>query len=99
MKTIALLVIICTGCVSVPATRVSFNPTTHEVVIRSPKDVELSNVAVKVQGDAATITIEHYSSKNNSEVITAIAAQNAATAKAIAEVAGTAIGAAAAKMK
>lgn len=84
-----------TGCTVVPATRVSFNPVTHELVIRSPKDIAISNlVATIATNGAASITIGTYSSHNNAEVIAAVAAQNAQTLKAAADIGGQIIGAA-----
>lgn len=83
----------------VPATRVSFNPRTHELTVRSPKDVELTNLVATVNSNGTAISIGRYSSRNNAEVIGAVAAQNAATLKAVAELGGQVIGEAAKQLK
>lgn len=93
--TLALALLACAGCTVVPATRVSFNPVTHELVIRSPKDISITNLVATISTNGtASITIGSYSSYNNAEVIAAVAAQNAATLKAAADIGGQVIGAA-----
>lgn len=82
----ALLVVGCVGCASVPKTRISFNPVTKEIVIQSPKDVELTNLSATINKDGgALILVGTYTSKNNAEVINAVATQNANTWKAISD--------------
>lgn len=79
----------------VPATRVTFNPATRELTIKSPKDVEITNLVATVNSNGtASITMGAYSSRNNVEVLAAVASQNAALLKAAAEIGGQVIGAA-----
>lgn len=93
---LALALLALTGCTMVPATKVSFNPLTHELSIRSPKDITITNLVAMVNTNGtASITIGAYSSYNNAEVIAAVAAQNAAMLKAAADIGGQVIGAAA----
>jgi len=93
MKTILLIPLLAlAGCVSVPSTRIAFDPVTRQVSIRSPKEIAISNLVIEVQGDRATIKIGSYESKNNAAVITAVADANANTQKLVAEGAAVAIG-------
>ena len=76
MKYIALLsiIVLLSGCTlnnSVPKTQFSFNPTTKTLDIKSPKDVVMTNVVVKLQDNNVEMTIGSYSSANNIEVIKA----------------------------
>lgn len=90
---IAILLVAMAGCTVVPATRVLFNPVTHELVIRSPKDIAISNLVARLETNGtATVTIGSYSSYNNAEVIAAVAVQNARMLKAAAEIGGQGIG-------
>lgn len=93
------IVLLCSGCASVPQTSVRFNPATHELVITSPKEIEIKGLTITITDGMPCVRVESYASKNNVAVIEAIARQNAATAKAIAETAGAAIGQAAAQLK
>jgi len=86
------------GCSTVPATLITFDPISHQLAIRSPKDVELTNLAVSVASNGvASITLGSYVSKNNAEVVAAVATQNALVLKAAADLGGQLIGAAAAR--
>ncbi len=96
---LAALLCFGSGCAAVPATKIRFNPATEEVRIESPKDTEMKGLFITISNGIASIRIESYSSRNNVEVIQALAKQNAATAKALAETAGAAIGEAASKLK
>ena len=70
------------GCVSVvPRTEISFDPVTHTVGIKSPKDVELTGLRVEIVEGAANVAIDKYSAKNNYEVVKAVADANAAALK------------------
>lgn len=83
MKVLLFLVValaVC-GCAHVPATTFSLNPKTGAVTIASPKEIDMQNVIVSVEGQRVNVNIGHYSSKNSPDVIAAVAAQNAATAQ------------------
>lgn len=82
------LLLALTGCTVVPATRVSFNPNTHELSIRSPKDISITNLVATVNSNGTSISIGSYSSFNKADVISAVAAQNAQTLKAAADIGG-----------
>lgn len=95
IRSCALALLLLTGCTMVPATKVSFNPVTHALTIKSPKDIAISNLVATIgTNGTASITIGSYSSYNNAEVIAAVAAQNAQTLKAAADIGGQIIGAA-----
>ncbi len=60
------------GCATVPATRISFNPKTKALDIRSPKDVTIKSVEVTGNGTNFTLTVLGYESKNNIAVVAAV---------------------------
>lgn len=75
-----------TGCLRPPATRFAFNPKTHEIAIRSPKDIELTNLTVSIDTNGhASIKIDSYRSKNNVEVLAEISKANQESRKAYLE--------------
>lgn len=70
------------GCVtSVPETSVRFVPKTHELILRSPKNVHFDSATVTQEGTNFTLTILNYSSTNDNQVITTVAAAQAQVAK------------------
>jgi len=86
------LVIALAGCYSVPATKVSFDPVTHAISIRSPKDIEISGLKFVVSSNGqSTVTIDTYKSKSNIEAIRAIAKLNMESQKNAIEVGGVLI--------
>jgi hypothetical protein len=77
-----LILSLLAGCYSVPATRVSMNPSTHTLTIASPKDIEMTNVVVTVAPDkTVSINIGYYGAKNNPLVLKAINDANLETQK------------------
>jgi len=81
------------GCSTVPATQIKFNPITKTLVIRSPKDVEIRNLTAGLdEKERTTIRFESYVSKNNAAVIEAIARQNQATLNALSVSSGVVLG-------
>lgn len=94
MKNILLLIPILalSGCVSVPSTRISFDPVTHEVRIQSPKEITIKDLSIEVVDGKASIKIGTYESKNNAAVITAVAEANANNLKVLSDAAVTAVG-------
>lgn len=93
MKNILItpIILILCGCAMVPATKISFNPRTGELNVRSPKDVELTGLHAYATNGVSAIDIQKYSSKNNIEVIKAVTQANAETQKKGAELIGTII--------
>lgn len=81
--------LLCAGCAFVPQTHVTFNPATSELKVKSPKDVTLKGLSAGTTNGSSYITIQEYSSKNNVEVLRAVADANAETAKKGAELFGT----------
>jgi len=77
----AVLLLGLTGCYTVPATKVFVDPVAHTFTIQSPKDIEITNLMVSVQGTNTTVSIGYYGSKNNFQVIQAVADVNLATQK------------------
>ena len=72
----AVAIIAClflTGCVSVPKTEFTFDPRTHKLTIKSPKNVELRglNATISTNG-VLTVTVETYTSKNDWQVVQAV---------------------------
>jgi hypothetical protein len=99
MKTIlALLTIIpLIGCMSVPQTTVSFDPSKNSLTIQSPKDITAEGVSVTktvgTNGEASVnITVQKYESKNNIEVLRAVIEQNNATLQRVSEGSAAALG-------
>lgn len=81
------------GCARVPATRISYDPVHHAIDIRSPKDIAITNFVATIETNGTcTLRIGSYWSHNNLDVVQAIAAANAAAAKALADVAVQAVG-------
>jgi peptidoglycan hydrolase-like amidase len=71
------------GCMTVPATKISFNKQTNEVAIKSPKDVELKDLKIRVENGTADISIGSYKSANNADVVRAIAEFNRESVNAV----------------
>ena len=81
---LALTLVIMAGCASVPATKIAFNPVSKQLTIQSPKDVELSNLVATINtAGECKIEVGTYVSKNNAEVLAAVAAGNASTMKLV----------------
>jgi hypothetical protein len=99
MKT-SLAILCClvlAGCaLPVPKTTIQFNPTAQALDIRSPKDVQITNVVLTVSGTNFSLTIGSYCSQNPVEVIRAavVAQQNqmAAANDALTKILGAATG-------
>jgi hypothetical protein len=92
MKLFALVILaaalaLC-GCQTVPRSMFSYNPSTRTVGVESPKDTEIRGLHIEIKPDGtALIDVEYFMSKNNFDVVAAIAESNAkisadATAKA-----------------
>lgn len=66
------------GCMSVPATRIAVDPTSHELRLQSPKDVSIGalNAVISTNGQV-TIELVDYKAENNVDVIRTIADANA----------------------
>jgi hypothetical protein len=89
------LLLLSPGCARVPRTEVRFDPRTHALSVRSPKDIEITNLTATISNNVVMFTVGGYRSVNNAAVITAIARQNADTMAKIAELGGQMIGEAA----
>ncbi len=81
MKYLSLLVIlIATGCQSVPATKINFNPTSGNLTLESPKEIGFSNLVATLPNGTG-ITLTGYQSHNSADVIAAVASANAQMAQ------------------
>ena len=99
MKKLLLLpLIMLAGCMSVPTTKIAFDPITRTITIASPKDVELKDLNFTITGTNATVTVGTYSSKNNAEVVKVIADANIAQLQSALDAAKAAVAAAMATM-
>jgi len=67
-----------TACNTVPATRISFNPKTGELNVKSPKNVSIEDLEAGVQNGAPFIKVKRYNSTNSAEVVNAVVAANSA---------------------
>lgn len=90
MRTTLLLLVavMCSGMMCVPATRISYT-TKAGLDIRSPKDVSMTNVTAFHSNGVTVISVGSYSSKNNVEVLRAVAEHNQETAEKGAALLGT----------
>ena len=70
--------ILLAGCNSVPKSEISFNPKTYTFNISSPKNVTIGglNASLTTNG-TVTIVVTNYSSKNDVEILRAVANANA----------------------
>jgi hypothetical protein len=80
MKNLILfaLLIAISGCASVPATKVSINPTTGAITLESPKEIGISNMIATLP-NGVTVQLQGYQSHNSVDVLSAVAAANAQT--------------------
>lgn len=80
-----LAVLLLTGCASVPATKITFSPSTGAFTLDSPKDVHVQKLKSDIQNGKFTIALEGLSSTNSPDVIAAVAAANTAMAQQLVE--------------
>ena len=78
MKNLILsaLLIASAGCASVPATKVSLNPSTGAVTLESQKEIGISNLVATLP-NGVTVQLQGYQSHNSADVIASVAAANA----------------------
>ena len=79
------------GCASVPATKVSINPTTGAITLESPKEIGISNMVATLP-NGVQVTLQGYQSHNSVDVLSAVAAANAQSLAQIIEMIKTAKG-------
>jgi len=80
MKNLAILIALlaCAGCQSVPATKLSINPTTGAIILESPKEIGISNMVATLP-NGVQVQLQGYQSHNSIDVLAAVAASNAKT--------------------
>lgn len=88
----AALTILCGGCASVPATKLSINPTTGAVILESPKEIGISNMIATLP-NGVQVQLQGYQSHNSVDVLAAVAAANAQSLAQIIEMLKSAKGA------
>lgn len=86
---LALMCALLTGCASVPATKLSINPTTGAVILESPKEIGISNMIATLP-NGVQVQLQGYQSHNSVDVLAAVAAANAQSLAQIIEMLKTA---------
>jgi len=86
------LTLLATGCASVPATKLSLNPTTGAFVLESPKEIGISNMTATLP-NGVTVSLQGYQSHNSVDILAAVAASNAQSLAQIIDILKTAKGA------
>lgn len=78
-----LLPTILTGCLGpkVPATKISFDPSTKALTIISPKNVAITSLAVVDGTNGFTLTVTGYTSTNDNQVLSTVSQAQAQIAK------------------
>ena len=73
---ILLACLFTAGCMTVPQTTISYDPATHSLDIKSPKDTRIKKIAATTDGPDFLIEVDEYESANNVDVVRVIAEQN-----------------------
>jgi uncharacterized lipoprotein YajG len=78
---------ILVGCMTVPSTRITVDPVTKSIDVQSPKDIDIKGFRADFHptatGTVVSVWIDSYTSKNNIDVIKAVAERNAAMQEAL----------------
>jgi len=103
MKTLSIILcafcIALSGCMSVPATTIKYDPSSKQLDLGSPKDVTINKASVVESNGFFSLTLEGYSAKNNLEVIKAVVEGNAKARQSIEENGAAIIGKVIGEMK
>lgn len=84
MSLLLLGVLVLPGCMSVPKTRIAFDPSTGTLDVRSPKEIEIIDLKAERKIDGTvSVSIGSYEAKNNAAIIDAVAQQNIGMVEAV----------------
>lgn len=93
LSAVLLVVLLFTGCASVPETVIRYDKNKNGVVISSPKDVEIQQASIIVQSNSVVrVEFIGYKARNNVEVIRAIAERNQSVLENAAKTGGALMG-------
>lgn len=62
---VVAVVALCSGCqLPVPQTKIAFNPRTHTLGVKSPKNISIEKLEVLAEGTNVTLTVVGYRASN-----------------------------------